>query len=84
MRDVVGVAEHKLETVRPWRQIDCCFSLAAAKMPMVVVRRDGVVELLALQFGIDQQVMMAGMIGAIHACRRDAHARQAEPHGNRA
>jgi hypothetical protein len=74
---VAPIAEHDLQGVLARWKLDQRFSLAAAEMQVLLVRRDGVLQLLTGDGFIDQQVMMAGL-RLFHACGRHAHPGQSE------
>ena len=78
MRRMIVVAEQQLQRVPALGQRHHHFGLPVAEMDVVVVGRDRLVRRAGI--GIDQQMMMPGS-GVIDACRRDAHAAQADPHG---
>ncbi len=61
-RDVVGVAEHELERVRPGRQLDLRLGLAGAEMQVVPVGRDRVVGVERLGY-VDEEVVVAARSG---------------------
>ena len=75
MWDVVLIAEQQLQCVRPRRQRQFNLGLPAAKVEMVFVVRDRLIE--GRQIRIDQQVMMAG-IGLLRSRGRNAHSMQPE------
>ena len=75
MRDVILVSQQQLQCVLAGRQRDLGFGLAGAVMQMIEVARYRPIE--RRQFGVDQQVMVAGML-AWRACRRHFHVPQPE------
>ncbi|SEF12582.1 hypothetical protein SAMN05444161_8792 [Rhizobiales bacterium GAS191] len=44
-------------------------------MQVTFIHRDGLLELVVLEFGIDEQVMVAGVGLVLYAGRRNARAR---------
>ncbi len=82
-RDVHVIAQHQLQRVLAGLQRRCVASVwPLPKCWMLSVVGSGRPRSLR-QVGIDQQVMMAGVV-ELHASRRDAHAGKAEHHGDRA
>ena len=65
----------ELQRVLAVLERDLGLGLAGAEMQVVEVARDRLVE--RRQVGVDQQVMMAGVL-AVRAGGRDAHVAQAE------
>ena len=75
MRYVVLVPEQKLKFMRTERQCYLGFSLSGAKMEVIEVVWNGLIE--RRQGGVDQQVMMP-RVGLGHARRCDSHVYKAE------
>ena len=80
-RDVQVVTQHQLQRVLARRQRQRGFGLALAEVPDVVGGRQRHAHVLG-QVGVDQQVVVAGVLD-LDAGGRDAHAREAEHHGDR-
>ena len=57
MRNMRPIAEHKLQLMGARRQRDHCFGLPIAKVPVLIVRHDRLLELIARQPSIDEKMM---------------------------
>ncbi len=80
MRDVVRVAQQKLESVAPRREGDGRLGLASAEMQVVFIVGDRLVE--RRERRVDQEMVMSG-IRLLDSGRGDAHLRQSEPNRER-
>jgi hypothetical protein len=69
------IREQQAQLVTARRQRDFRLGLAGAKMKMIEIVGNRLVE--RRQIGVDQKVMVSG-VGFVEACRRDAHIEQAE------
>ncbi len=79
VRDVQVVCEQELQAVAARRERHRRLGLSLAEVHVVRVGRDRQVE--RRRVGVDQQVMVAGVLHR-DAGGRDAHAAQAEAHGH--
>ena len=70
MRDMPEITEQKGQCVLTGFKLDLGFGLAAAKMPVLVIRWNWHVQIR--QAGIDEQVMMA-LAFEFYSGRRHAH-----------
>src|SRR5262249_48081922 len=75
-RIVLGIAQHQLQRVLSWRQLDACFSLACSEVKMALVLRDRLVGIERI-VQVDKQWMMAAVLEFV-ARMSDAHVAQAK------
>src|SRR5271154_5033846 len=79
-RLVQVVREHDLEGVLARSQIERGLGLTLAEMQYLVGRRQRRIELQFAEVGVDEQVMMTGVV-EFDPRRCDPHSLQAEAHG---
>ena len=78
MRDVIFVAEEKLERMLTEWQRDLRLGLSRAKMQMIKIIWNGLIE--RREWGVHHQMMVAG-IGFFDPGRRHPHIHQAKAYG---
>src|SRR5579871_142586 len=76
-RDMRPVAEHQLQGVLTRRKGQHRLGLSAAEMHVLFVHRQRSLRLFVRQFGVDEKVMVAGLV-LLNAGRRNAHAGKAK------
>ena len=73
---MLGIAQHQLERVLAWRQIDKCLGLTRSEMQMGLVLRDRLFDIERFSH-INQHVMMAAVLEIV-ARMGDSHIPQAK------